>query len=150
MVDVNAQNTGSPDVRRYMPHPFYKLLAVLSLLLAAGMGWDLAQALSPGALLFLAVSLGIAAWSILAMCSRVEVAPASICLVTLLHGCRCVDFRQLSSVTEDGRVNPVITIIYHPQLENGLLDLDHVDTMHLPAVTDQAELLAHLQARMPI
>lgn len=149
-MNVNTQNPGAPAVRRYMPHPFYKLLALISILLAAGTGWELAQDLTAGALLFFCISLSIAVWSILAMFSRVELPPAGVCLATLLHGSRCVDYRQFVSVTENGRLSPVITLVYHPQQESGLLDLDHVDTLQLPAVTGQAELLAHLQERTPV
>jgi hypothetical protein len=149
-VDVNAQGGCATDVQRYTPHLFYKITAMINILLAVAMGWELAQGLALGALLFFCISLSITVWSVLAIFSRVTLKPAGVCLETPLRGRHCVDFRQLVSATENGRLTPAITMVYHPRLESGLLDLDRVDALQLPAVTGQPELLARLQARTPV
>jgi hypothetical protein len=73
-----------------------------------------------------------------------------VCVQTPLRGRRCVEFRQLASVMEAGRVNPVIALIYYPMLDNGLFDLDKPTSLVLPAVQGQAQLLTFLEAKTPV
>src|SRR5687767_7377374 len=110
----------------YVTHALYKLIAGLCCVLAVLFAWDLLRTITPGAMLFFAISLGIALWSVHAMLRQVELTPTSICVTTPFRAPQCVEFRQLVSVSENGRLNPVITLVYHPQLANGLLDLDTV------------------------
>jgi len=128
----------------------YKLIVALMLLLVVALGWDLLRNPMPGTLFFFCVSVGLALWSGLTTLQRVELTENSICLSAPLRPQRCVAFRQLISVTEEGRVNPTLTVLYHPQQANGLLDLESAQSLFLPAVQNQEELLAHLQARVPV
>ena len=64
-------------------------------------------------------------------------------------GARRVEFRQLDSATEAGRLLRVVVVTYHPLLENGLLDLDDLRSVTLPAVNQQYELLELLQQHAP-
>ncbi|HAJ34999.1 MAG TPA: hypothetical protein DCL15_04840 [Chloroflexi bacterium] len=62
---------------------------------------------------------------------------------------RRVEFRQLDSATEAGRLVRGIVVTYHPLSPNGLLDLDTLHSVTLPAVGDQKALLEVLQAKCP-
>lgn len=135
---------------RYVSHPFYQVIALLCLALGLLFAWEMVRAFSLGNLFFCLLCLGLGLWNLGLVGSRVEVETSGLCVVRLGRGRQCVEFRQLVSVSESGRLNPVITLVYHPSLSSGLLDLDAVQSLVLPAVRAQADLLAHLQARMPV
>lgn len=139
-----------PDTKHYTPHLRYKLIALLGLLFAAGFGWQLTRRFSLEVLFFLVISLALIAWAIYAMLSHVEATTNGVILFTPLRASRQIEFRQLISVSENGRFNPVLTLVYYPRETNGLLDLDDARSLILPAVTEQQELLALLEARLPI
>jgi hypothetical protein len=118
-------------------------------LVAVGFAWALWQMLAVENLLFCLIGFGLALWSLNAVGKRVVVSTKGICVVQHYRLTRCVDYRQLVNVAEEGRINPVITLVYHPAQDDGLLDLDAAASMELPAVRSQAELLSLLQARTP-
>jgi hypothetical protein len=138
------------ELRVYSPNSFYAVVTAMAVVLVGLFGWELWRQVTMGNLLFLGVSLGVLLWAANAFWSRVELAPNQICLRTPLRGPRCVEFRQLASVMEAGRVNPVIALIYYPALDNGLLDLDRPASLVLPAVREQAQLLTVLEAKTPV
>src|SRR5215204_4320367 len=114
--------------RIFRPLPFYWGVTGVGALLAALFVGQLWRAPTAGSALFLLIALGIVVWGSDAALSRVILSAGELCLLTPLRGRRCVQLRQLASVTEGGRINPVVGLVYHPQLENGLLDLDTVAT----------------------
>jgi hypothetical protein len=61
-----------------------------------------------------------------------------------------VEFRQLDDATVAGRVAHRIVVTYFPLRDNGLLDLDELRSLTLPAVDHQAELLALLESKRPL
>ncbi|MFN8491961.1 MAG: hypothetical protein U0350_30450 [Caldilineaceae bacterium] len=135
--------------KRYSTHIRYQFLALVCLLLAVGFGWNLTRSLTLDTAFFFVLSLGLIAWAVYAMFSHVEVNEDELALVTPLRAPHRVDFRQLISVSENGRFNPVLTLLYHPRRSDGLLDLDDAQSLILPAVTAQQELLDLLEARLP-
>ena len=60
-----------------------------------------------------------------------------------------VQFRQLAEVSEEGRLQRVILLLYHPLCADGLVDLDDLHSLALPALEEQTDLLEILQARTP-
>jgi hypothetical protein len=134
----------------YVPHPIYRVVAGLCLVLAVLLAGQVLRVFTPAALLFCVISLAIALWCLGESWCQVELHPTSFCVTLPLRPAQWVEFHQLISVTENGRLNPVITVVYHPRLDNGLLDLEAVRSLLLPAVTEQETLLAHLQARLPV
>ena len=136
-------------LKQYSSNLRYKFIAFCCLLLVGVFGWSLTQRFSLDSLFFFVISLGLVAWSCYAMLSRVETTTDGIILVTPLQLNRRVEFRQLISVSENGRFNPVLTLLYHPRRADGLLDLDDAHSLILPAVDEQAALLEILEARLP-
>ena len=118
-------------------------------MLAVGFGWNLAHRLSLDNAFFFVLSVGMIAWAVYAMLSHVEINGDEIALVTPLRASRRVDFRQLISVSENGRFNPVLTLLYYPRRSDGLLELDDARSLILPAVAAQQELLDLLEASLP-
>jgi len=136
-------------LKQYSSHFRYKFMVCGCLLLAGAFGWNLAQHFSRDLLFFFVISLGLVAWSFYGMVSRVEMTADRLVLMTPWRANRSVEFRQLISVSENGRFNPVLTLLYHPRQADGLLELDDVHSLILPAVNEQAALLEILEARLP-
>ncbi len=137
------------NTKRYTSDLRYKFIALLCLFFVFGFAWNLIRLFALETLFFLVLSLAVVVWSVLAMLNYVEVGADTIVLFAPLQASRPVRFRQLISVSENGRFNPVITLIYHPQRADGLLDLDRVQSLILPALTEQQELLDRLEASVP-
>lgn len=137
------------NAKSYASHFRYRLLVLLCLLLAVGFGWNLTRGLALDTLFFLLLSLALIGWLVYVILSRVEVNADELTLLAPLRAPRRVSFRQLISVSENGRFNPVITLLYHPRRADGLLDLDEARSLILPAVSDQQELLEMLEASLP-
>jgi len=133
----------------YQAHFVYIALIAIGLLLSGLLIREFWQGATLGALPFLAISLGVAAWSGLALATRVEVTPTSLTVYAPLRKPRTIEFRQLIMVAQSGRLLQVISLLYYPRQEEGLLTLDTVASLHLPALREQAELLAKLQASTP-
>lgn len=60
-----------------------------------------------------------------------------------------VEYRQLDDAGEAGRLVRRIVVTYHPLREHGLLDLDELRSVTLPAVEKQVELLTLLESKRP-
>ncbi len=62
---------------------------------------------------------------------------------------RRVDYRQIDGAGEAGRIVRGIVVTYHPLRADGLLELDELHSVTLPAVDHQFELLDQLEAKRP-
>ncbi len=133
----------------YTAHPRYRLWAVGASLLAGLYAWELRRGFDRFTLFFFLIALAVLAWALRSLLSRVQVEDRGVTLRPPLVAPTSVEYRQLIGVSQDGRWNRSITLIYHPRLENGLLDLDQARTLALPSLVNQEELLATLMARIP-
>lgn len=144
----------------YRPHFRYALLtgvAVLfALLFARNVVTNLAVQDSlgltdflTGEMFFGAACIGLALWNARLMLSRVLLGDRAIAYQPWGGPLRRVEFRQLMSVSESGRAGNAIILLYHPTEPSGLLDLERVDSLVLPAVTEQNALLETLEAHVP-
>ena len=127
----------------------YRLMALVGLLVAIAFGWTLAarhgrgQGLAYDALFFFLVMIGFTFWSLYQALGRVELADRELTLRMPLSAPRTIEYRQLFSATENGRVGGrSVSLVYHPLRADGLLDLDDARSMTLPEVEGQDELLA--------
>jgi hypothetical protein len=134
---------------RYVVHPLYRWLIGGCLLLALLLVWELRRGFVLETAFFVCIALGVALWSLLAASSQITVMANSLCLATPLRPTHCVNFRQLFGVSQEGRLLPVLVLLYYPTLSSGLFDLTDARTLRLPLLLAQAELLAHLQTRLP-
>ena len=121
----------------------------MSLVVAALFAWGLAQAIEPGSLLFFVVSIGALGWSIRLGWTRITLTPERLVVELPLASPLHIDYGQILSVTEEGRMNKSLVIAYHPRSADGLLDLDRAKTVSLPAVQNQEALLEELVRRSP-
>ena len=100
-----------------------------------------------GSLFFLIAGLIGMFWSGDQVLSRVELDVTELRLYRLWRQPVRVAFRQMDSVQASGRLFSVLVFTYHPMQPDGLLDLDDLDTLTVPAVEEQALLLDLLKAR---
>lgn len=136
-------------MQKYTVQQWYSVSVVICLALSLLFGWQLARGFEVGALLFFGVCLAIAAWQWRAARTRVALHEDRLIVSMPFSNDREVEFRQLLDVVQEGRVNPSIMVIYHPRTEDGLIALDDVETLTLPAVQDQPTLLDRLEGEVP-
>jgi len=130
-------------------HPIYRWLALGCLVLTGLLGWSLRQGLRGDDLFFFLTIAAITVWFGHTLCSQIRLNERSIVLQTPLRGVQEVEFRQLVSVMETGRFMKSLSLLYYARQPDGLLDLDRVHHLLLPAVVDQENLLTTIQARIP-
>lgn len=109
---------------------------------------DLQAMLNEGLVFFL-VSFGVAIWAIWNLLSRVELREESVSIRNPIGGRTTVEFRQAISAIESGRFGNSISLLYHPFGANGLIDTDDADTLYLPKVENQDDLLDHFRKKIP-
>lgn len=111
------------------------------------------ESLNVGALFFMGLSLAVAGWQWRAARTRITLESDRVRVAVPWSTPRTIEFRQMLSVVQEGRVNPALLILYHPHTdrhsEGGLLDLDAVQSLSLPAVENQQALLERLEGQIP-
>jgi hypothetical protein len=139
-----------PDPTRttYRPTGQYGLLTAFGAAAALFCAWALWRQFDWITLIFMVGCLYAALAFADRWAARVEIDGQGLQLCTPLRR-RRVEFRQIDSATEAGRIARGIVVTYHPLAPNGLLDLDTLHSVALPAVGDQATLLEALRARRP-
>jgi hypothetical protein len=139
--------TTSPTI--YRPHSRYVLITGIAALSLVALVWLLLQRLELAGVLFLFFAAGLLFVGVRSLLSHVEVDEHSLTLVRPLARPLQVQFRQLAGVSEEGRLQRVILLLYHPLQPDGLVDLDDLHSLALPALEEQLDLLETLQARTP-
>lgn len=139
--------TTSPSIFR--PHARYVLITGVAVFSVVTLLWLLLQRLELASVLFLLFAAGLLFFAVRSLLSRVEVDEHGLTLVRPLARPLRVQFRQLAEVTEEGRLQRVILLLYHPLRSNGLVDLDDLHSLALPALEEQSDLLEILQSRTP-
>ena len=136
------------EPRTFSGHRLYQLLTALCVLLALAFGWQLFTSWDWGELLFLGLALWLAARCVILMSSKVIVGADRVRVQTPLRTPREVEFRQITEVHEEGRGLRSVLVLYHPRNDAGIVTIDELLTLALPAVNDHEALLAALQAQV--
>lgn len=134
----------------YPPQNIYRVAALLSLVVTALFAWDLVQGVEAGSVLFLAVSAGVLAWSVRTAQTHVSLTSEQLVVERPFADPQRIDYGQILSVTEEGRMNKSLVIAYHPRSQDGLLDLERASAVSLPAVQHQDALYEELVRRAPL
>jgi hypothetical protein len=145
------------DAVSYPTSPRYKFLVGAGAALTGLLGWELwqgrgdpADEFAWGLGFFFVVSFLVTLWYAREMLSRVILAANAITVTRRPGRARTVEFRQMVSVSEAGRLGGrSITIVFHPLRADGLIDLEGADSLIVPEVDDHDGLLAVLEARAP-
>ena len=133
----------------YRPHARYVLITGIAASSVVALLWLLLRRLELASVLFLLFAAGLLFFAVRSLFSRVEVDEHGLTLVRPLSQPLQVQFRQLAEVSEEGRLQRVILLLYHPLRPDGLVDLDDLHSLALPALEEQSDLLEILQARTP-
>ncbi len=146
--------------RCFRPHPRYLLLAVVGLVMTGAFLWSLTaparagQSFDPSVLLsgegfFCASSLAMAVWFGRQALACICLTQSAVLVEMPLARPQKAEYGQIMSVTESGRGGNALVVLYHPRRESGMLDLDDVNSIIIPAVKQQQELQALLEERIP-
>jgi hypothetical protein len=133
----------------YRPHARYVLITGIAAVSVVALLWLLLLRLELASVLFLLFAAGLLFFAVRSLFSSVEVDEHGLTLVRPLSQPLQVQFRQLAEVSEEGRLQRVILLLYHPLRPDGLVDLDDLHSLALPALEEQSDLLETLQARTP-
>lgn len=153
---ISTQKLSAAPIE-YKPHSRFIFFAILGVIMTAVAGWELLrtnefngiQQIFREGLLFFVISLGIAIWAIWTLFSRVEVGNESVAVRNPLGQRKSVEYRQVVSAIESGRFGNSISLLYYPKGSDGLIDTDDADTLFLPKVQNQSDLLQHFRERIP-
>lgn len=137
------------EARTFRAHPRYTIFALVSLIMAGLLTWQLVQRWETATLLFVLIALGLALWSAHLILARVMLEGNRITYHRPPFPPRVVEFRQFINVYLEGRVGRSILVAYHPYSAQGLLDLEHAEALTLPALVDQTALFAELEQQVP-
>lgn len=147
--DVSDEVTNvQPAMLLYHPTPRYALLTGAGAFAALLCAWSLWQQFDWFTLFFLGGSLFAALAFAAQWRTVIEVDAHGLWLRVPLRTQR-VEYRQLDGAVEAGRIVRGIVVTYHPLRENGLLDLEDLRSVTLPAVERQYELLTLLESKCP-
>lgn len=141
-IDEESLFTFRPSVR-------YALYFLAATVLVVMFVFSLVARFDWGSLFFLGVGLVAMAWAGDQLLSRIEVDVAELRLRKPWRRPRAVAFRQMDALHPAGRLFPALVFTYHPVQPDGLLDLQDIHTLTLPAVEEQELLLHLLRARAP-
>jgi hypothetical protein len=131
----------------YTASPRYWVLALggigASILLLVdmfnGFHWD--------ALLFVLAGLATGFWALWMATTRVLVTDDGV-LVRRFSATYFVDYQQMLSIGTQGRFVSTVSLAYHPRLDNGIVDTEHVGALIIPGLVDQGMLVAQVEPRI--
>ena len=146
---TNRSTTPPVGQTTYRPHPRYVLVTAIAALSIPALIWLLLRGVDLAGVLFLLFAAGLLFFAVRGLLSHVEVDGHGLTLLQPLARPQAVQYRQLAEVSEEGRLQRVILLLYHPLRPDGLIELDDLRSLALPALEEQAELLEFLQARTP-
>jgi hypothetical protein len=125
----------------------YWLLGGAAVISGVMLLYELRKGFTWAVIVFALVALLGSAWALWMATTSVEVSDEGLRLKRLV-GTQMVNWQQMISVTAQGRFIRVLTVLYYPRSENGLVDTDAVRSLLMPSVKNQGELLAVLEARV--
>lgn len=134
--------------RIFRAQPRYLVLALLSLAASVMLLLEMRQGVAWDSGLFAIIGLAGGVWAGWMASTRVELLDGALVLRRLFLTQR-VDYPQIISISTQGRLLNVLTLLYHPRRQDGLVDTDSVRSLLAPGVTDQDELLDALEGKTP-
>lgn len=129
------------------------MLALLCLAVTLAVGWSVRSNWALEGIAFFLIGAAITGWFVYTALVKVAVDATGVWVMAPLRTARKVEFRQLLSTSESGRLLSVLTLIYHPLWdqtpETRLLNLETVESLTLPALLGQEALFDLLETKRP-
>jgi len=120
-------------------------MAYLGALVGLLFAWELGQGFAWPALFFFVIALVFSLTNLRSATSQLEVLPSGLAFYRRFVAPLHIEFRQIVTVAEEGRMTKGISVIYYPLDENGLIDLDDPRSLFLPGMDRQDQLLEIVQ-----
>lgn len=133
----------------YAARRIYQIFALIGVLVTLLFVWTLTQTFDWLTLLFLVFAALFAIFNLRWMFTHAELTPSGLTLYEPFDQTTHIDFRQMVTVYEAGRIVPGVSIVYYQLADNGLIDMDEPRTLFLPALEDQQEFLRILHHEIP-
>jgi hypothetical protein len=145
----NPQAEGTLEItKEYRASPRYWVLAIAGLGAAALLLIDLFRGVRWDTALFALIGLVGGLWALWMATTRVYVTDDGLIIKRFTAAYR-VDFQQMLGADVQGRFLSVLSIVFHPRLESGLIDTEQVGSMLVPALVDQEQLVELIEHRIP-
>ncbi len=136
------------ESRLFRPRPSYAPTAIGGMVVALLFAWELGQNFAWATLFFFLIALFFTAVNLLSAMSHVEVTPTGLIFYRRFRSPLDMEFRQIVTISEAGRMTSGLSLVYFPSGHNGLIDLDDPRSIFLPGVAHQDELLALVRQRI--
>ncbi len=133
----------------YQARRIYQMFTLLGVLVTLLFVWTLVQRFDWLTFVFLSFAAIFAIINLRWALTRIELTPSGLTLYEPLNQPTHVDFRQMVTVNEAGRMFPGVSIVYYPVAQDGLLDMEDPRSLFFPALENQDELLSVLQHEIP-
>lgn len=133
----------------YQARRIYQMFTLLGVLVTLLFVWTLVQRFDWLTFVFLSFAAIFAIVNLRWALTRIELTPSGLTLYEPLNQPTHVDFRQMVTVNEAGRMFPGVSIVYYPVAQDGLLDMEDPRSLFFPALENQDELLSVLQHEIP-
>lgn len=59
-----------------------------------------------------------------------------------------IDYQQILSASIEGRFLGVVSVVFHPRLDNGLIDTDQAGSILIPSLVDQGQFIEQIEERI--
>lgn len=137
------------DRHLYPARRIYQIFALIGLVMTLLFVWTLSQTFDWLTLLFMVSTAFFMMVNARWMLMRAELTPSGLTIHGPFDQTTHIDFRQMAEVHEAGRMAPGVGIVYYGLAENGLIEMDELQTIFLPALEDQQEFLQILRNEVP-
>lgn len=134
--------------RIYHAHPRYWILALLALTTSVLLLWQLRAGMTWEAAIFATIGLLGGMWALWMATTRIQLTPTALRLLRPI-GSTQVDLAQIISVSTQGHFLSVLTVLYHPRQQDGIVATDRVASLLAPGITDAQSLLDQIEERIP-
>lgn len=141
--------TGDHSAHIFTAHPLYRGLTLAAAVTAGFALWQMRGQWDILTLLLLLAGVVLTVYFGRLALARITLDARHVHLAMLGARPRRVEYRQLSAVHEEGRGIRSILLLYHPRMDNGLVDTSELHSLNLPATAHGDALLAALTERTP-
>lgn len=136
------------EYMRYRPRPTYAYVALLGAGIALLFAWELSQRFAWPTLFFFVIALAFAVTYLLWASVQVELTPTGLTIHRRFAAPHHINFPQIVSIEEAGRMTTGLTLVYYPLTEKKMIDLDDPRSLFLPGMNDQDQLLGIILSQM--
>jgi hypothetical protein len=137
------------DTNVYQSRRIYQIFSLLGGVMILLFAINIASEFRWDSLLFFGTATLFSFYNLRWMLIRLELTPAGITLYEPLRQPQHIDFRQIADFHESGRLVMGISMVYYPIGSGGLVEMDAPQSLFIPALEKQAEVIHVLNQSVP-